>query len=255
MALGAQAGTCGSPLADVHEYEEVHVKLVVTEKNDAAKNIAELLSSTKPTADKVYSVPVYRFTKGGEDWVAIGLRGHIMEVDFPEDYKRWKMATLPQLVYAPVEKKPKEKDIIRALKNLATKSSEVIIATDFDREGELIGSDALNCIREVSSVPALRARYSSFTKEEITESFANLTTLDENLAQAGESRQDIDLIWGAVLTRYLTMVKFAGYGNVRSAGRVQTPTLELIVARERERRAFVPEDYWVVRGKFSASGA
>ena len=187
----------------------------------------------------------------GEEWVTIGLRGHILEVDFPEEYKRWKMASLPALVYAPVEKLPKEKDIIRSLKNLAAKANDIVIATDFDREGELIGSDALSCIREVNpSAPVARARYSSFTKAEITDSFAKLAQLDENLAQTGESRQDIDLIWGAVLTRYLTMVKFAGYGNVRSSGRVQTPTLTLIVAREKERLAFVPEDYWVVRGSF-----
>ena len=229
------------------------MKLVVTEKNDAARNIADILGDKKPTADKVYSIPVYRFTRNGEDWVTIGLRGHILEVDFPEGYQKWKMATLPQLVYAPVEKYPKEKEIIRSLKNLAAKASHVVIATDFDREGELIGSDALSCIREANAdVPVSRARYSSFTKEEITGAFANLTTLDENLAQAGESRQDIDLIWGAVLTRYLTMVKFSGYGNVRSSGRVQTPTLALIVARERERQAFVPEDYWVVRGSFGS---
>ena len=80
-----------------------------------------------------------------------------------------------------------------------------------------------------------RARYSAFTKEEITHAFDNLVELDVNLASAGASRQDIDLIWGAVLTRYLTLVKFAGYGNVRSSGRVQTPTLAIIVERERER--------------------
>lgn len=61
--------------------------------------------------------------------------------------------------------------------------------------------------------------------------------MDDCLAQAGASRQDIDLIWGAVLTRYLTLDQFAGYGNVRSSGRVQTPTLALIVARERDRLA------------------
>lgn len=127
-----------------------------------------------------------------------------------------------------------------------------MIATDFDREGELIGSDALTCIREVNEeAPVSRARYSAITKEEITRAFTNLVELDVDLAQAGASRQDIDLIWGAVLTRYLTLVKFAGYGNVRSSGRVQTPTLALIVARERERLAFVPEDYWVIKGDFS----
>ena len=271
------------------------MKLVVTEKNDAAEKIASLLGAGSTKKDKVFNTPVYRFTVDGEEWVTIGLRGHILEPDFaPQlvykkrggwkgitadgetieasipttlpkppfkkrkpftedgvDLKGWKMEALPYLVYAPIEKLPKEKDIIRSLKNLAKKADSICIATDFDREGELIGSDALNCIKEVNSTaPVSRARYSAFTKEEIAHAFSNLTTLDENLAAAGESRQDIDLIWGAVLTRYLTLVKFAGYGNVRSSGRVQTPTLALIVARERERLAFVPEDYWVIRGSF-----
>ena len=271
------------------------MKLVVTEKNDAAQKIADLLGVKKPKADKVYSTPVYRFDVDGEEWVTIGLRGHILEPDFAPtmvykkrggwqgiteegetlpaelpaslpkppfkkkkpftedgvELKSWKMDALPYLVYAPINKLPKEKEIIRSLKNLAKKADSVIIATDFDREGELIGSDALSCIQEVNpTAPVSRARYSAFTKEEITHAFDNLVELDVNLASAGASRQDIDLIWGAVLTRYLTLVKFAGYGNVRSSGRVQTPTLALVVARERERLAFVPEDYWVIRGAF-----
>lgn len=270
------------------------MKLVVTEKNDAAEKIAKLLGS-KVKKDKVYNTAVYRFEKDGEEWVTIGLRGHILEPDFinqitykktkgwiaenqkgdslivslPEDlphppfkkkkpftvdgvdFKSWKIEALPYLVYAPIEKLPKEKDIIRSLKNLARKASSVCIATDFDREGELIGSDALSCIQEVNkTAPVSRARYSSFTKEEITHAFNNLVELDYDLASAGESRQDIDLIWGAALTRYLTLVKFAGFGNVRSSGRVQTPTLALVVAREKERLAFKPEDYWVIKGSF-----
>ena len=270
------------------------MKLVVTEKNDAAEKIAQLLGKGVKK-DKVFNTPVYRFTVDGEEWVTIGLRGHILEPDFtPQlvykkrggwqgvtaegeavparipsslpkppfkkkkpfsedgvDLKGWKMEALPYLAYAPIEKLPKEKDIIRSLKNLAKKASSICIATDFDREGELIGSDALSCIKQVNDeAPVSRARYSAFTKEEIAHAFSNLAELDENLAAAGESRQDIDLIWGAALTRYLTLVKFAGYGNVRSSGRVQTPTLALIVARERERLAFVPEDYWVIRGAF-----
>lgn len=274
------------------------MRLVVTEKNDAAKQIANLLGSTKPKSDKVFNTPVYRFDVDGEEWVTIGLRGHILEPDFTHElvYKKskgwqgvtedgelipapvpsslakppyktkrkpflkdgvelktWKMDALPYLAYAPIQKLPKEKDIIRSLKNLAKKADSIVIATDFDREGELIGSDALSCCREVNDkAPVSRARYSSFTKPEIQHAFSNLVDMDVNLAEAGATRQDIDLIWGAALTRYLTLVRFAGIGNVRSSGRVQTPTLALIVAREKEREAFVPEDYWVIKASFDA---
>lgn len=272
------------------------MNLIVTEKNDAAAQIARLLSDAgKPASDKVYNTPVYRFKKDGEECVAIGLRGHILEPDFPSelkfdnergwfsvssdgeilsadipdglarppypsrrkpyladgvDIKSWKVASLPYLVWAPIEKNPAEKEIIRSLKNLAKKAERVIIGTDFDREGELIGSDALRQVLGANpGLPAYRARYSAFTKAEIDHAFANLVDLDQNLADAGESRQYIDLIWGAVLTRYLTMARYGGFGNVRSAGRVQTPTLALVVERERERLAFVPEDYWVISGE------
>ena len=277
------------------------MRLIVTEKNDAAQQIARLLSTSgKPKADKVYNTPVYRFTWDGEDCVTIGLRGHILKVDFPVqltfddkngwqgltadgellpadvpdglarppyksrrkpfladgvDLKGWKIASLPYLVWAPIEKLPAEKEIIRALKNLAKKADSVIIGTDFDREGELIGSDALRQIREVApDVPVSRARYSAFTRAEIDHAFANLVELDQDLADAGESRQYIDLIWGAVLTRYLTAARWSGLGTVRSAGRVQTPTLALVVERERERLAFKPEDYWVIQGQAEKDG-
>lgn len=276
------------------------MKLVVAEKNDAAQQIARLLCDTgKPTSDKVYNTPVYRFEHEGDEWVAIGLRGHILEPSFPPEMhyqkrngwfgvteegemlvcdapaslptppfaskrrpyledgisiKSWNIASLPYLVWAPVEKLPAEKEIIRALKNLAKKADFVVIGTDFDREGELIGSDALTQIREVApTVSVSRARYSAFTKREIDHAFSNLVELDQDLADAGDSRRYIDLIWGAVLTRYLTVAKRSGFGNTRSAGRVQTPTLALVVERERERMAFIPEDYWVITG-LAASG-
>jgi DNA topoisomerase-1 len=272
------------------------VKLVVTEKNIAAQKISQFLGAGRPKNDKVYTIPVYRFTREGEDWVAIGLKGHILGADFPAQltyhkksgwqgltdegelipaaipdglakppYKRkrlpymkdgialnkWRIDALPYLIYAPIVKYPAEKGIIRALKNLAKKADDVIIATDFDREGELIGYDAMHMVREVNpDVPIRRARFSAITKQEISRAFSELTDIDEELAHAGESRQFIDLIWGAALTRYLTTISRGGMGKVRSAGRVQTPTLALVVDRERQRLAFVPEDYWQIKGSF-----
>ena len=275
------------------------MKLVIAEKGNAAENIAKELGHNVKK-DKVYNTPICRFTRAGEEWVAIGLRGHILAVDFPRelhwtaeqgwfgvdedgavipaeipdglahppfekprkpftkegvDLKGWKVPSLPYLTWAPVEKVPAEKEIIRSLKNLAKKADSIVIATDFDREGELIGSDAVSMVREVNEdAPITRARYSSFTKAELEHAFApeNLVAVDDDLAAAGESRQFIDLIWGAVLTRYLTMAKYGGLGNVRSAGRVQTPTLALVAQREKERLAFVPEDYWVIKAAMAS---
>ncbi len=279
------------------------MELIITEKNDAAGQIARLLADGKATKDTVYKTPVYRFARDGHDCVTIGLRGHILGVDFPVEMvwgkkrgwvgltaegeiveapdvpdtlptppwekkrspftaegialKTWKIPALPYLTYAPIIKLPAEKEIIRALKNLAKKADSVVIATDFDREGELIGLDALSMVREVNaSAPISRARYSAFIKDEIRQAFSQdgLVELDFDLAHAGETRQHIDLVWGAVLTRYLTLARYSGFGNTRSAGRVQTPTLALVVAKEKEREAFVPEDYWVLSGMCAPDG-
>jgi DNA topoisomerase I len=240
------------------------MRLVVSEKNIAARRIAEILAVGKPETDKVYNTPVYRFRRDGEDWVSIGLKGHIMKVDFPEEFegvdlKKWKLDSLPTLVAAPVLKEGAEKGIIRSIENLAKKAEQVMIATDFDREGELIGADARDVVRRVNAdVPVSRIRFSAITKDEIERAFAEPGELSEELADAGATRQDIDLVWGAVLTRYLTLASNAAskraWGDMLSAGRVQTPTLKLIVDRERERDAFVPEDYWTVRARFAPAG-
>ncbi|MDI6693181.1 MAG: DNA topoisomerase I [Anaerosomatales bacterium] len=275
------------------------MRLIVSEKNIAARRIAEILATGKPKTEQVHAVPVYRFRRNGEEWAAIGLKGHILGLDFPQalrhrdggwiaewpdgkatpanlprqlpappwqkrtkpylpdgvDLSVWKLQSLPYLVWSPVGKHVAERDIVEALKSLAKQADLVVIATDYDREGELIGSDARSIVRSVNPrVPVVRARFSAITKDEIERAFAAPGEISGALAAAGETRQDIDLIWGAVLTRYLTKVKFSGVGRPRSVGRVQTPTLRLVVEREMEREAFVPETYWVVKALFEARG-
>jgi len=294
-------GACVYSLPDPYLPEKaVPLKLVVTEKNIAAKKLAEILATGKPKTGKVSNTAVYTFQRDGAEWMSIGLKGHVLGVDFPQqivfsdgtwdavweddamkapvaipvslatppwpkkkpfttdgvDLKTWKLAALPYLVWAPIGKTPAERELIRALKSAAKKADEIVIATDFDREGELIGSDAAALVRGVNKkAPITRARFSALTKGEVVRAFGELVPVDDCLAQAGASRQDIDLVWGAVLTRYLTVAKFTGFGNVKSAGRVQTPTLALIVQREQERDAFVPEVFWTVKGAFRSRGA
>ena len=137
-----------------------------------------------------------------------------------------------------------------------------MIATDFDREGELIGLEALQEMidanpglgsREDADAGTLRikrARYSALTKEEIERAFGELDELSYPLANAGAARQDIDLLWGATLTRAVSLATRRFGSNFLSVGRVQSPTLALIVERELERRAHVPKPYWELFARF-----
>jgi DNA topoisomerase-1 len=216
------------------------VELIVTEKDNAARRIADILSDGTAGTDRRNGVNVY----GWGDTVCVGLSGHVVGIDFPPEYDDWRDVQPVELVDAEVVKRPTQENIVRTLQDLAREADAAVIATDYDREGELIGKEAYELITEVASIPVERVRFSSITEREVTEAFANPDELDFDLAAAGEARQIIDLLWGAALTRFLSLSAGQLGEDFISVGRVQSPTLKLIVDREREIEAFEPDDYW-----------
>ncbi len=231
------------------------MRLIITEKNNSAKKIAEILSNGDFKEEKSFTVPLYKWGEGEDEQMTLGLKGHSVERAFPDEkvYKQWKLDTLHELVDAPLVVRPTDGNVIRAVKKQAKAADELIIATDFDREGELIGVETLDEVTEVN--PELRktvkrARYSALTRDEIERAFTNLDEISYPLAAAGGARQDIDLYWGAALTRAVSLVSRAYGSNFLSVGRVQSPTLGLIVERELERRAHVPEPFWELFARF-----
>jgi DNA topoisomerase-1 len=217
------------------------MELIVTEKDNAARRIADILSDGTADAERVNGVNVYGW--GGKR--VIGLSGHVVGVDFPPEYDDWRDVEPHELIDAPIDTHPTQEGIVAALRRLAREADRVVIATDYDREGELIGKEAFDLIRDVDdSVPVDRARFSSITDREVTEAFNNRGTIDFDLAAAGEARQTIDLVWGAALTRFLSLSAGQLGEDFISVGRVQGPTLKLLVDREREIQAFDPESYW-----------
>ena len=215
--------------------------LIITEKDNAARRIAEILSGESADVERKHGVNVYKW--GGTR--CIGLSGHVVGVDFPAEYNNWRDVEPVELIDAPIDKQPTQENIVRALRQLARNASAVTIATDYDREGELIGKEAYELVREVNEdVEIDRVRFSSITEREVTEAFDNPADLDFDLAAAGEARQIIDLLWGAALTRFLSLSARQLGDDFISVGRVQGPTLKLIVDREREIDAFDPENYW-----------
>lgn len=226
--------------------------LIVTEKNDTAKRIADILSGGKAKKDAYFKVPIYDFKSNGSSYRCIGLKGHILNVDYPEKFNKWQETELKELIHAPVIKNVSQKNIVNALKKSAREADEVIIATDYDREGELIGFEAIDTVKSVNDLDMKRARYSSLTKQEITEAFSNLSEPSRELADAGGARQEIDLVWGAVLTRFVSLAAKRLGTNLLSVGRVQTPTLALLVEREKERQAFESKPYWELYAFFEA---
>jgi len=217
--------------------------LIVTEKDNVAERIATILSDGTASTEDVGGVKVYGW--GGTR--CMGLSGHVVELDFPKRYRDWNHVEPAELVDAPVETKASQQRLVAALRRMARRSRQVTIATDYDREGELIGKEAYDIIRDVDpEMEVRRVRFSSITAPEVTAAFEADDELDFALAEAGEARQIIDLVWGAALTRYLSLTSGRRGTDFVSVGRVQGPTLRLIVDREREIEAFVPDPYWEI---------
>ena len=235
------------------------MRLIVTEKDNSAKKIAQILSGGKAKQDKSYGIPHYGWEDEDGGHRVIGLKGHLMNPAFPEGYSEWRKVEPRELIDAQLIKEPVQKNVHKALRKQAKDADSVVIATDYDREGELIGLEALEEILDANpklaenvslATGVKRARYSALTKEEIEEAFTNLVELSEPLARAGEARQDIDLIWGATLTRFVSLATGRLGSQFLSVGRVQSPTLAIVVERELERRAHVPKPFWEVFAAF-----
>jgi len=223
------------------------MSLVICEKSIAAKRIATILSNGKAKQTSDRGVAIFTFSKNGQTFTVIGLQGHIINLDFPSKYNAWQKVKPRELVNQDPEKKVSGNRIADKLRKLGKTEDEVIIATDFDREGELIGVEGLEIVQSVNpKIKAKRARFSALTKEEVTHAFQNLADIDFNLSQAAFSRQIIDLAWGASLTRFISLASNQVGKDFLSVGRVQSPTLALIVDKEKERIAFKPTPYWEI---------
>ncbi|NLG67823.1 MAG: DNA topoisomerase I, partial [Actinobacteria bacterium] len=185
------------------------MQLIITEKNDAAAKIAKILATGAVKQESFLRVPYYMLTdREGEPTGVIGLKGHVLRVEFPEEYADWRKVEPSDLISAPLVKGVTAKSVVKAVKKLAAEAESLVIATDYDREGELIGLEALEIAAEAN--PRLeryvrRARFSALTEGDILRAFAQLDHLSHPLAHAGEARQDIDLIWGATLTRFVSL--------------------------------------------------
>src|SRR3954451_23895555 len=165
------------------------MRLIVTEKDNSAKKIAQILSGGQAKESKSYGIPFYEWDSSSGGECVIGLKGHLMNPVFPEGYSEWRKVEPRELIDAPLLKEPIQKSVHKALRKVAKDADEVVIATDYDREGELIGLEALEEILAVNPAvagaasgddgPATladrptieRARYSALTKDEIERAF------------------------------------------------------------------------------------
>jgi DNA topoisomerase-1 len=219
---------------------------IIAEKGTTAKRIAAILSEGKAKERKIGGVNAHEF----DGKVVAGLSGHVFRLDFPTTYNNWSRIDPYKLIDANIVAIALKKTITKALEQIAKDADSVTLATDYDREGELIGVEALRIIKKTNpNVHVDRMRYSAITEKDIKESFAARSEVDYSLAASAEARGIIDLIWGASLTRFVSLSANRLGDEFFSVGRVQSPTLALLVDKEKEIRNFVPRKYWELHAK------
>jgi DNA topoisomerase-3 len=223
--------------------------LVVAEKPSVARDLADALPGSFKNEEAYYE---------GDEYVVTFAVGHLVELVNPEDYderlKKWRMADLPivpdEFKLQPRDAKAKKQ--LKAIHKLMKRDDveRIINACDAGREGELIFA----YIYETAEIdkPVERLWINSMTKQAIRDGFEKLRPGEElqSLEAAARSRSEADWLVGMNATRAATIRGRAWVGGVVSLGRVQTPTLAMMVKREREIQAFTPEPYRLVRTQF-----
>ena len=218
----------------------------IAEKPSVAGEIAKVLGA-RSKKDGYYEGNGYQVT-----WTF----GHLCQLKQPDSYypswKKWEMGVLPMIpsIYE-VELIPdvRIKKQFKIIKDLYKKADTIINCGDAGQEGELIQ----RWVMELAGVrcPVKRLWISSLTEESIRQGFRELRDQHDydSLYKAGQARAEGDWLLGMNATRLYTL-KYGGYKQVLSIGRVQTPTLAMIVARDNEIENFRPVPYWMLTTKY-----
>ncbi|MBI2652618.1 DNA topoisomerase I [Candidatus Woesearchaeota archaeon] len=233
-------------------------ELIITEKPNAAKRIAEALADGKSIKESYQGVPYYKLSHGKKDIVVACAVGHLYGL--AEKVKKGWIFPVFDIEWKPVYESNKSaafsKKYLNAIKKLCKGANEFTVATDFDQEGSLIGSNIIKFI--CNQKDANRMKFSTLTRDELRESYKNKSKrLDWEQIEAGETRHSLDWFNGVNYSRALTAaIKSVGAFKIMSTGRVQGPALKIIVEREKGIKAFKPIPFWQIQliGEYNNQG-
>jgi len=231
-------------------------EVIICEKPKASEKISAALS--KNAVKKSYKkVPYYEFEENGKKTTVLTAVGHLYSLS-PKDRKQKKLFDVEWVpLYEKDKKKKYVKNYVDAIKKFSKNADRFVHACDYDIEGTLIGYNALKyACGEKSLDNAVRMKFSTLTEEDLIEAYEHPLEIDFKQVDSGIARHVLDFFFGVNMSKYLTdsVMKATKRYIQLSAGRVQTPTLSILVDREKEISKFVPVPYWLIKADLDVSG-
>ncbi|MEM3781588.1 MAG: DNA topoisomerase I [Candidatus Micrarchaeaceae archaeon] len=229
-------------------------KLIVAEKPSVALRLALSLGDGKPIRKNINGVSYFELSSGSDRLYVVAAVGHLFTVA-----QKGRSSELPifDVEWVPSYKASRfayyTKKYLDVISVVGKKCEFFINACDYDIEGSVIGANIISYVlysdsnREIDSDAVMRMRFSTTTKADLSEAYANIEAFDRGNFEAGVTRHVLDWFWGINLSRALMKaLTKAGKYKTLSIGRVQGPALAILVKRDQEIKSFVPKDFYEV---------
>jgi DNA topoisomerase-1 len=228
-------------------------EVIICEKPKASEKIASAIPG-KVVKKNYKRVPYYEIEENGKKTTVLSAVGHLYSLSplKKENGRIFEVEWVP--LYEKDKSKQYVKNYIDAIRKFSKDAKRFIHACDYDIEGTLIGFNALKYACGQKSVDnALRMKFSTLTKEDVLKAYNEPIDLDLNQVDSGVARHILDFLFGVNISKYLTesVMKATSRYIQLSAGRVQTPTLSILVEREKEIQSFIPEPYWLIKAELN----
>ncbi|MBX7077399.1 MAG: DNA topoisomerase I [Methanobacteriaceae archaeon] len=225
-------------------------EVIICEKPNSAERIANAISSNVKKFKYNKKVSYWEIDEGDKKITVLSAVGHLYSLTpvNPNEKVFFDLKWAP--LYEIDKNKKYTKDYINAIKKFSKGADKFIHACDYDVEGTLIGYNALKyACGENATTKASRMKFSTLTKTDILDAYNNMIDIDIHQVESGSARHVLDFYFGVNISKSLMQsVRNAKRRFLKlSAGRVQTPTLSILVDREKEIQKFIPKPYWLIK--------
>ncbi len=227
-------------------------KLIIAEKPSVASRLALSLGDGAPKRGNFNGVNYYEVSRGGDTLYIVAAAGHLFTIRQKTPSRELPIFDIEWIAsYKVSDSSYFTKKYLDTIAEIGKKCTSYVNACDYDIEGTVIGTNIIKYVTngDVNSVPdpakIMRMRFSTTTREDLLNAYANLNQFDSGNFDAGEARHVLDWMWGINLSRALIRsITSVGAKKILSIGRVQGPTLGILAQREIEIKDFKPRDFW-----------